>query len=1422
MNKLNSQKKEQNFLLISQNNSEIENENQIQKTKTVTVRTPIFFNTCFDKGQVKELVSWFLNEYGEKPTINFLESLKSIGFQQATKAGISLGIEDLEIPPDKPLLITEAHISTHKIEQQSAAGSLTSVEKSQCLIDTWNQTSDTLRQNAIQNFRNRNVVNPVYMMAFSGARGNVSQVRQLVAMRGLMADPQGAILEFPIQSNFREGLTITEYLISCYGARKGLVDTALRTATSGYLTRRLVDSAQHAVISMIDCGTTRGNLLQGKNLENRLIGRVLGDTLINDSHKTFCRNHIISPADAKIISKNYNQILVRSPLTCDATTSVCQFCYGWNLASGKVVQIGEAVGVIAAQSIGEPGTQLTMRTFHTGGVGVFSDQALKPILAAYKGKIIFHDSIPGHFIRTPHGKIVYMIKYIPTNPDKILFKLQALVPNHRDLIIREQDLPPGSLLLVKHGEVIEPKKLIAQASHVKLTKQRLPESSNPVYSPLEGQVFFESMNLLVEKEVSSDSDTSKKKLELEKRFSTAESSGLPDVRRMAKIGSFWVFSAYNQHEIHTLNQFVEAGDLVSTNTVLFNYKFHTSSRVQIQKINSQLTFGIQSIQIPIDKITYHKNSYKFDLNNSNNGVFVYYKKDYQNGLLFWYPILDPDAFAISSPKQRSYLPSLMPRRHALAVTLPEFDKINKVDVLNYNHLSQLYIDNFFKTHSETKSLELHIPKGQVFRISVPLPKANKIELSQIKLTRKFYSNFILNNGNQSKPSQLVITQTSSDFLVKKIKTLNNKLIRDSNQFLRSDDFDLVAIRQMGWVFVVNDNKISSFNSVTQRQFLATGLCFHKISFPKQNISIKNLKKINLSTLKTIVNAEDNKNSLLTNVLEQPTIPDLRNWYKLKNFVKTHENFLENYESSTIPITKLNIKYRAGLIWYCYKNNKNNVLLQKPLGFRRFNLKLSRSNNKYSSFARLFLAQSVSEYSFPTRRNIKNRLSQFSGKLSIKNPQNFLFSKQKQTLEQLIPKTKIHFQVQTPLYSGWFSSKNLLRIQYSITGTKANSNFTNISFGYQTLGNTLSRGLSIYQYQYAIFNDIQKFSFKTYLNKWTLPFHSFSSGIVKLKSHGEFRYKIQKTTGTFISILRNIDVVTLLNKNTNYEHRSYIGHTVRWGEKLQAGNVSNYNGQILKKNQTSITLRLGTPILASAHGIIHVFQDDLVLKNQLLITLKSRRLQTEDIVQGIPKIEQLFEARESQGGEVLFDTVHIRLRNAFIRELEFLQEEHWSSAVEKSVLEAQQFLVENIVEAYANQGVKISEKHVEVIVRQMTSRVRILESGETGLLPGELVQHSWIKQFNKHIRDIGLREATYEPLVLGISKSVLQSESFLLAASFQEVSRVLVRSALSKKRDFLRGLHENVIVGQLIPAGTGLINQFKNTQLTSISKTKFSE
>lgn len=222
---------------------------------------PFFFNFSFDKGHLKSVVSWFFEKYGHYKTILFLEKLKEFGFGYATTGGISLGIDDLTIPHQKISLISKAETKVAKDFMDYRNAKITGIERTQRLIYTWNQTNDMLKQEVLKYFSTLDLFNPIYMMAFSGARGNMSQVRQLVGMRGLMSDPEGQIIDFPIQSNFREGLTLTEYLISTYGARKGIVDTALRTATAGYLTRRLVDVAQHVIVSQFDCGTYRGIFL---------------------------------------------------------------------------------------------------------------------------------------------------------------------------------------------------------------------------------------------------------------------------------------------------------------------------------------------------------------------------------------------------------------------------------------------------------------------------------------------------------------------------------------------------------------------------------------------------------------------------------------------------------------------------------------------------------------------------------------------------------------------------------------------------------------------------------------------------------------------------------------------------------------------------------------------------------------------------------------------------------------------------------------------------------------------------------------------------------------------------------------------------------------------------------------------------------
>ncbi len=381
-----------------------------------------FFNYSFDKNRLKALILWSLTNNGEKATLDIVEKLKNIGFEYSTQAGISLSIDDLKIPPNKSWLISQAELNIQSALIKYQQGSLTAVEHFQQLIDTWHRTSENLKKSVVNHFRSTDVLNPVFMMAFSGARGNISQVRQLVGMRGLMSDPQGQIIDFPIRSNFREGLTLTEYLISCYGARKGVVDTALRTANSGYLTRRLVDVSQHVIVSEFDCKTRRGiyltDMKEGSqiilSLKDRLVGRVLAE----DINPIALRNQQISKNLASKIVNLKDKILIRSPLTCEPPlrllhsceqkNSVCQLCYGWSLSQGSLVPLGEAVGILAAQSIGEPGTQLTMRTFHTGGV--FSGDVMDEIRAPYKGIIDFSEALQGKLIRTSHGKIAFLTK----------------------------------------------------------------------------------------------------------------------------------------------------------------------------------------------------------------------------------------------------------------------------------------------------------------------------------------------------------------------------------------------------------------------------------------------------------------------------------------------------------------------------------------------------------------------------------------------------------------------------------------------------------------------------------------------------------------------------------------------------------------------------------------------------------------------------------------------------------------------------------------------------------------------------------------------------------------------------------------------------------------------------------------------------
>jgi len=406
------------------------------KTEPTTVGRVLLYDVCpegltfahVNKVMTKKHLGGLVDECfrlcGNKATVILSDKLKDLGYKYATKAGISIGMSDMTIPDAKAELLSEAESRIATVEQQYQEGLITTGERYNKAIDIWADIGDRVATDMMSGIASESftdgketVVGPsfnsIYMMADSGARGSSQQIRQLAGMRGLMAKPDGSIIETPIKANFREGLTVGEYFISTHGARKGLADTALKTANSGYLTRRLVDVAQDCVVTGVDCGTLNGievtPLVEGgeeiEPLADRILGRVALDDIFDPSTGDLIvasNTEIDEAASDRISDRGIDSVMIRSALTCEQRYGVCALCYGRDLARGHLVNMGEAVGVIAAQSIGEPGTQLTMRTFHIGGTATGRAEQTN-LQARYAGEVKYSE---GNIVESPRGMVV--------------------------------------------------------------------------------------------------------------------------------------------------------------------------------------------------------------------------------------------------------------------------------------------------------------------------------------------------------------------------------------------------------------------------------------------------------------------------------------------------------------------------------------------------------------------------------------------------------------------------------------------------------------------------------------------------------------------------------------------------------------------------------------------------------------------------------------------------------------------------------------------------------------------------------------------------------------------------------------------------------------------------------------------------------
>lgn len=1227
----------------------------------------VFRNRVIDKKQLRRLIAWAFTHYGTARTAQVADELKDLGFKFATRAGVSISVDDLQVPPSKRKLLDEAEDEIRKTEERYTRGDITEVERFQKVIDTWNSTNEDLTSAVVRNFRESNPLNSVYMMAFSGARGNISQVRQLVGMRGLMANPQGEIIDLPIKTNFREGLTVTEYIISSYGARKGLVDTALRTADSGYLTRRLVDVSQDVIIRELDCNTERGipirSMTDGERvlipLKDRLLGRVPAEDVIHPETGEVIvpRNEPISDDMAEEIGRaKVEEVVVRSPLTCQASRSVCQRCYGWSLAHAHLVDMGEAVGIIAAQSIGEPGTQLTMRTFHTGGT-VTGEQA-PTIRASFNGTVHLKlkrkdEVLRSRPFRTRHGEDALIIE----SPSVEMIVEQG---NRKE----SHTITQGSILFAQEGQSVVADQILAELPATGRVRKVTEKASKDVASDLAGEVKF--ADLVPE----------------EKR----DRQG--NITRIAQRGGLlWVLSG----EVYNLppgaEPVVKNGDRVEANSILAKTKLITENG--------------GTVRLPQD----------------GEG-----KAGREVEIITASVLLDQARVIAESQQGREhYIIETQHNQRFSLIATPGTKVVNKQVV------AELIDDRY---HTQT---------GGIIKFS-------GIELEKRGKAKQGYE--VVKGG-----TILWIPEESHEVN----KDISLLLVEDG-QFVEAGTEVVKDIfcQSSGVVEVTQKNDIL-------REIVIKPGELHLVDNPEAIMS---------------------RNGTIANPGEE-LLPGLN---------LTDLRYVEYVDSPEGP-----------------------AVLLRP----------------------------VTEFAVPDEPSVPSQssTSEESGRaIQLRAVQRTMYKdgervKSVEGLELLRTQLVLEIDQDAPQLAADIelvpdeADPDLLRLQLVILESLVIRRDVPAD---QTQGSTLTT---------LLVKDGDQI----------LPGDEVARTEILCKEDGEVRGVGSNESARRILVVRESDKLTVDTQGNPPTVKP--GDLLVAGAAIADGVIAQESGQVLSVSDSQVQLRLARPYRVSAGAVLHIDDGDLVQRGDNLVLLVFERAKTGDIIQGLPRIEELLEARKPKEACVLArrpgtaqvvysddDTVQVKVveadgviteypigpgQNMLIIDgqevgaaepltdgpanpheiLEIFFELHRETlgvheAALISLEKVQTFLVNEVQSVYQSQGIEISDKHIEVIVRQMTSKARVDDGGDTTMLPGELVELHQIQQVNEAMSITGGAPAEYTPVLLGITKASLNTDSFISAASFQETTRVLTEAAIEGKSDWLRGLKENVIIGRLIPAGTG--------------------
>tara|TARA_Y100000766_G_scaffold256460_1_gene243294 strand:+ start:1 stop:3906 length:3906 start_codon:yes stop_codon:yes gene_type:complete len=1188
------------------------------------------------------------------------DNLKDLGFKYATQAAVSISVEDLKVPEAKQDLIGQAEEQITATEECYRLGEITEVERHTKVIDTWTETNERLVDAVKNNFNQNDPLNSVWMMANSGARGNMSQVRQLVGMRGLMANPQGEIIDLPIRTNFREGLTVTEYVISSYGARKGLVDTALRTADSGYLTRRLVDVAQDVIVREEDCGTERSIVVDAEDgkFGTRLLGRLTAEDVVDAEDNLITpKNTAIDPTLSKQIEKlAISKVNIRSPLTCEANRSVCRRCYGWALAHNHLVDLGEAVGIIAAQSIGEPGTQLTMRTFHTGGVSTAESGVVRSKIS---GKIEFSSKAKVRGYRTPHGveakqaEVDFLLKIVPSagNANKI----------------QKIEVSSGSLLFVENGQDIDADITVAQIT-AGAVKKSVEKATKDVICDLAGQVRYDKV--IQPKEVTDRQGNITLKAQ--------------------RLGRLWVLAGDVYNLPPNAKPVVSAAKSVKEGAILAEASQFSEFGGEVRLRES---IG-DSREVQIVTTSMVLSNFKLIEESSHSG----------------------QAYHLESDEGISYRLNTAPG-----------SKVNSGEII-----ADL-ADERFRT--KTGGLVKYAPGLSV------------------KKARSSKNGFEVSQGG----TLLWIPQETHEI---------NK------------DISLLMIEDMKWIEagteVVKDifSQTSGIVTVTQkndilREITVRNGTFHECE-DEEVLSRFNEEGTLVNPGEKILEGVDNQEILFVQKLETPKCRGL--------LLRTVEEFTIPDEAE-LPLLS-HVKQEKG----------------PHLGLKAI-----------------------------------QRLTYKDGEL-IKSVEGVELLRTHLSLESFDATPQMTIDVETiqDKQNDTINRLNLVILESILVRRDTISDSSH--------GSTHTE-LQVKNNQVVKAGDVIA----------TTQILCKEAGVV------QFPNVIEDEPIRRLIVEREEDKIKIkISKKAVVK----VGDRVVDGNPISESEKATSCGEIEEVSNNSVTLRLGRPYMVSPDSVLHVKDGDLVLRGDGLALLVFERQKTGDIVQGLPRIEELLEARrprdsailckksgivqikegndeesvslsviekddlineyqllpgknimvsdgqQVKGGELLTDgpiNPHELLECFF---LDLKEQKPLMEAARESISKLQRSMVDEVQNVYKSQGVAIDDKHIEVIVRQMTSKVRIEDAGDTTLLPGELIELRQVEDTNQAMSITGGAPAEFTPVLLGITKASLNTDSFISAASFQETTRVLTEAAIEGKSDWLRGLKENVIIGRLIPAGTG--------------------